>query len=283
MLLSRKFKLARVINVNRDPNSFDLVRIPGDLYVIRRRPGMKNPYGLHNGELVTADTVSRGLDCNCVCPACGHRLQSHQGDLKRPYFSHYRGSDCGAGYETAIHLMAKDILAEHKRLLLPELQVFSDANVVVEGRYTEREHLVKPWTRLNFDTVQLETRVDSFIPDVIMTKDARRLMVEIRVTHAVDKKKLDWVIENDHPMVEYDFSRFPRVVDRRELKSALIDTYKKRGMGRGKWIHHPKIEETKSKLTKQYLRNLEEERQATLDALRKTRVPVDPQQRLDFG
>jgi len=32
--------------------------------------------------------------------------------------------------------MAKDILAEHKPSLLPELQVFSDANVVVEGRYT---------------------------------------------------------------------------------------------------------------------------------------------------
>jgi len=35
MLLSRQFKLTRVINVKRGFNSFDLVRIPGDLYVIR--------------------------------------------------------------------------------------------------------------------------------------------------------------------------------------------------------------------------------------------------------
>jgi len=35
MLLSRQFKLARVIDVKRGFNSFDLVRIPGDLCVTR--------------------------------------------------------------------------------------------------------------------------------------------------------------------------------------------------------------------------------------------------------
>jgi len=34
MLLSRQFKIARVINVKHAFNSFDLVRIPGDLYVL---------------------------------------------------------------------------------------------------------------------------------------------------------------------------------------------------------------------------------------------------------
>jgi len=98
---------------------------------------MRNPYGQKDGELLTASEVERGLACNCVCPACGHRLQSHQGKQRNPYFSHYRGSDCGAGYETALHLLAKDILLEEKKILLPELKVTSDISIAITGTRLE--------------------------------------------------------------------------------------------------------------------------------------------------
>ena len=178
--------------------------------------------------------------------------------------------------------MAKEVLKKHRRILLPELKAVSDMSVAIVGTFAETEHLVDPWKRISFDSVELEKRLDTFVPDVTLTIGDRRLLVEIRVTHAVDEAKRKWVAENNYPMVEYDFSKMRRTVDRAEIKSALIDTYKSKGMGRGKWIYHPKLEETKRRLTKTYLEKLDASRKLKLEEVRKTRNPPDPQQSFDF-
>ncbi len=149
---------------------------------------MKNPYGLKNSSLVKVTDVERGLACGCVCPACEHPLEAHRGTIRKSYFSHYRGSDCGAGYETAVHLMAKEILLQEKKILLPELVATIDVELL-KGSDLKTEIIVKPWTFVNLDSVYLEKKHGSIIPDVIVKKESHELLVEIKVTHGISKKK----------------------------------------------------------------------------------------------
>ena len=121
------------------------------------------------GRLVTVHEVEeRGLACNCICPACGSKLQAHKGNVKQPYFSHYRGDDCGCGLETAVHLLAKEIIEKEKKVLLPELIAEPDWSKL---RYIEREYrnvdyskekiretIVKSWKEVYPDSVELEKK-----------------------------------------------------------------------------------------------------------------------------
>lgn len=214
---------------------------------------MKNPYGLTPaGRVVSVFEVDRGLACDCVCPSCGHQLEAHKGSIKEHYFAHYRGSDCGNAYETALHILAKEVLATKKRLLLPELTVHSDISIAKVGTQLETAVLVKPWTRINFEEVILEKPGGKLVPDVLLTKAGRPLIVEIRVTHKVDPKKLAKIVVRGIGAIEYDFSAANRYLTRIDLQRVLIETYAKRGLGRGTWIYHPKSEKAIRELNARY-------------------------------
>ncbi len=216
---------------------------------------MHNPYGLKDGKLLTASEVDRGLACNCTCPACEHRLQSHQGQKRAPYFSHYQGSDCGAGYETALHLLAKEVLLKEMKILLPELKVTSDASIAFTGTQLEEKTLVKPWQQITVDSVTLEKRIGKIIPDVIVKKGKRVLLVEIKVTHGIDSEKLAYIQEKNLNVIEYDFSKSIGIVDKKHITKVLTNTYKgaKKGFGRGQWINHYLMQETIEELNQVYI------------------------------
>jgi hypothetical protein len=216
---------------------------------------MYNPYGVRDGQLLTASEVAKGLLCDCVCPACGHRLQAHQGQKRAPYFSHYRGGDCGAGYETALHQLAKEVLLEDKKILLPELIVHSDASILASGTCWETEVLVDPWKRITVNSVSLEKRTGKIIPDVVIEKNGRVLLVEIKVTHGIDAEKLAYIQKENLNVVEYDFSKTRGIVGKAHIRKVLTNTYKgaKKGFGRGQWINHHLMQETICKLNQRYI------------------------------
>lgn len=216
---------------------------------------MRNPYGERNGSLVTASEVARGLSCGCLCPACGHRLQSHQGSIITPYFSHYRGCDCGASYQSALHMLAKDVLLEEKKILLPGLVVWSDISIARTGARPESETLVEPWTTINVDSVTLEKKLGRIVPDVLVKSNDRVLLVEIKVTHGIDVEKLSYIKSNNLNVIEFDFSKARGIVDKDHVRRVLTQSYRgaTTGFGRGQWIHHHEMTRTIEKLTKQYI------------------------------
>jgi hypothetical protein len=143
-------------------------------------------------------------------------------------------------------------LASKKRLLLPELIVHSDTSIAKVGTQLETTVLVKPWTRIRFDEVTLEKSGRNIVPDVLLRKSDRPLIVEIRVTHRVDPTKLAKITATGIAAIEYDFSKAHRYLTRNDLERVLIETYARRGLGRGTWIYHPKREETMRELTALY-------------------------------
>jgi hypothetical protein len=230
---------------------------------------MKNPYGLLDGKLVVVDEVARGLDCRCFCPACGHPLEARKGGEKAHHFAHYEGADCGAGYQTALHLLAKEVIADERRLLLPELKVHPDQALLKLGTFATPVIVVKPWVRVEIDSVRVEKALGGIVPDVLVEAKGRRLIVEIYVSHPVGPKKLAAIRDMNVAAVEFNFSTADRRIGRDEIRRALIETYRPTGNGRGSWLHHPDWGTAQEVANRRYVE----------DQLTPPKVPEPPEQR----
>lgn len=159
------------------------------------------PCGLgKDGKLVYIEEAENGLNCGCVCPGCGQPLVAkNNGRKKEHHFAHFRTAECAHGYQSALHYMAKDVFLEMKEF------TFVKSGTPVKYR---------------IDDVVLEKAVDSVIPDILVTSDGKKFIVEIFVTHAVDEEKKEKIKSLKISALEIDLSRFRHVMlDKDALKS----------------------------------------------------------------
>lgn len=166
-------------------------------------------YALKDGHLVGIDDVANGSRCGCVCPKCGEKLVARNGGTRmQHHFAHSSDSTCVGSAETALHLLAKEILQETRRLMLPDFYGYKGAAI-------------------DFDEIILEEwQEDSTLrPDCIGIKNGHRLWIEIKVNHAVDEAKLQYIREHKQGCVEIDFSQFlEETYTREDIRSFLAET-----------------------------------------------------------
>lgn len=171
-------------------------------------------------KLVHIDNVPNGLDCNCYCPYCHAQLVAkNKGKKKISHFAHYHAEDCGKAYETALHLLAKEILCERKVLMLPAYKNVRESQLIV------------------FDEIEIEKRNDStnIQPDIVGICREKRLLIEIKVSHAVDEIKKQKIVELRLPCIEVDISEIE--LDKQKLEAFLLDSTDNRI-----WINNPRME-----------------------------------------
>ena len=173
-------------------------------------------FALKDDKLVSVDDVDRGLECNCVCPACNERLIARKGAKMIHHFAHYFGSECEYAYETSLHLLAKDILTETKNIIIPDVYVeFSGSNKVKE--------LVSSSKEISIDKVELEKQFDNVVPDIVVYSQGRPLFIEIYVTHKIDGNKRLKLINKGISTIEIDLSNVTRLISKNELKNILVN------------------------------------------------------------
>ncbi len=208
---------------------------------------MKNPYGLKDGQLVTVDSVERGLACGCTCPKCGWRLEARKGEEKEHYFAHDDGPDCGAGYQTAVHQLAKESLQEGK-LLLPSLAIYpSEKRTHPLGRRVYRE-IVREDAWFVADEVSLEYKIGRAIPDIVFRVKERLLLIEIWVTHPINAKDLAKIMSLDIGAIQFNFSKMDGLVTKEELRQRLES-------GSGEWLFHPQQQREQERLDRDFAAN----------------------------
>ena len=152
-------------------------------------------YGLKEGSLVHIDAVSNGLSCGCTCPACGGRLTAHQGGKNQHHFKHYRTADCDHGAESALHIMAKNIIAETKIVYIPD----APCNIY---------DLFPSGKCYQFDEAYMEKSISSDIRcDVLLESGSLLVNVEIKVTHEVDMSKRLKLYNENLRTIEIDLSK----------------------------------------------------------------------------
>ncbi|MGO4527352.1 hypothetical protein AB4097_21160 [Microvirga sp. 2MCAF35] len=174
--------------------------------------------------------VASGLECGCICPGCGSRLVARKGPKNDHHFGHDGSADgrpCKTGPETALHKFAKEVLAKRLRLFLPALEMSDgdDRWVGFQGG------------SFGFHEAVLEHRLEEIVPDVIVRRGERDLLVEFAVTHVCGPEKIDRIALMDIGAIEIDLSGLARDVSRDGLEEAILDTAPR------KWLHNPRFRE----------------------------------------
>jgi hypothetical protein len=155
-------------------------------------------YALHNNKLVHISDVESGLKCNCVCPSCGSALVARKGKKVMHHFAHYNTEECKYGYQTSLHMAAKDIISKAKKLWIPA--------VYIDFGYKPNE-LISEAIQIDVDDVVLEKRVDDIIPDIIVKCGGKEFIIEIFVTHSIDNDKLNKIAAKNISTIEIDLSK----------------------------------------------------------------------------
>lgn len=237
---------------------------------------LKLPYGLRGGQLWHISQVENGLACGCTCPGCGAMLVARNAatNVKMAHFAHYQALECTTGLQTAIHLAAKDIIAQHKQLCLPgivgtlcftpafwasfsfDAQVYADDLFSSQGfadyefiasDYELNAHYHFPARLVALDEVVLEKRTGDIIPDIMVRIGTKWLLVEVAVTHFVDADKKAKIRAMGLPAIEIDLSKIPRDTGLSDLEELII-----RGEEHKQWLNNPELRRVVGQRRQQY-------------------------------
>lgn len=102
------------------------------------------------------------------CFECGKELIPVLGNIRDHHFRHKLMSNCQGNLETEAHIICKKILKENGKVLLED------------GNY------------FFYDKAEIEMAQDQYRPDVILSNESGRVMVEIVVTNDVSDKKFEY-------------------------------------------------------------------------------------------
>lgn len=182
------------------------------------RNGLRVPFGLRDGRVWAPREVEPGLACGCVCPACHQPLIAKAiGSSKRvPHFAHCGELACETGAETGIHLRAKQVIADRRRVLLPAWggNLLDRPNPPAGRdnlrRLHEGDQVNLASSEASLQEVHPEYVMDGFTPDVHALDADGELLIEIRYTHAVDEQKAERVRAGGYRMIEINLSGMDR-------------------------------------------------------------------------
>lgn len=249
---------------------------------IKLQYGLKNNSIIHISEIPVQD---RGEKCGCVCPLCQEKLQARIGNGKRrPHFSHSKeGCNIESAQQTALHLLAKEMLTTSSYINLPSLIVnvtndnFIDKDLSYDAQEEQIAPLIyNPSIAYQYNHVMLEKKLDNIIPDVLIWTEGhqKKLIIEIAVTHFIDEEKRRKILDNNFPCVEINLSHYyNKSFNRKQLKEEIIDNVDSK-----EWIYNSHCEKAQEALNnrnkniaKKY-REIEEENRKKLALIQAEKI-----------
>lgn len=154
-------------------------------------------------KIVYIRNAKNGLSCNCRCVACGERLEAIQGKVRQWHYRHNTNINCNGGQETAIHKLAKQIIAENSSIHIPnELFQYSDA--------------------------RLEKGLFDIVPDVTVKGNECDVYFEVVVTNPVEATKELFYKNGQHKSVEITLKGIPYDINPVVLQELVMKTAKRR-------------------------------------------------------
>jgi hypothetical protein len=235
-------------------------------------PGDSIPFALSESDqrLYEPRAVPLGKLCGCICPGCRQPVYAKHcmSGIRVPHFAHAPGSDCANGFETALHLAAKQLIESRGVLAFPELLVSIDITDDL-GRTHKPEKQLAPAGRRALASVALEQSMGQIRPDVrVDAEGLGDVLVEIAVTHFVDQYKLGQIKQTGIAAIEIDLSML-RDATFEALELALFDN-----PAGTRWLYHPDEARTRRALRESIQWKLDEATVAAR-ALAHERAKVD--------
>ncbi|MDY4634593.1 MAG: competence protein CoiA family protein [Candidatus Limivicinus sp.] len=216
-------------------------------------------YGLRGDKVIFVSELTdleRGKACNCICPVCRKQLVAKLGPHNQWHFAH-DGAECNlvAAQQTALHMLAKEIIESSKKLRFPGISIKKDdyCNDIEDFRVQAEIPSSIEYRKasvVNCDSVSLEKKISSIVPDIMVTAKARKCLIEVAVTHFVDEEKEQKIKEIGLPLFEIDLSNlYNSEFSREELAEEVLFNPSNRT-----WIFNPLFEAAKMWAKEQYIK-----------------------------
>ena len=186
---------------------------------------------LRDGKPVDIEDVESGLKCGCVCPVCGETLVAKKGMKLIHHFAHYSGNTCEYGYETSLHMLAKEILSETKEITIPPVYISFPSS-------SKEKQLYSPAKTISVDRVELETHFGNVVPDVVIYTGGKKLFLKIYVAHPISKATLFKLKKENISSIRINLSKIEHTITRQELHNILLQDYPEK-----KWNYNSKANE----------------------------------------
>jgi hypothetical protein len=200
-------------------------------------------YALLDGRIVHVSTVARGRACGCVCTSCGRPLIARQGPELTWHFAHETESSCRTAPETALHLLAKQVIADAREIWLPCVSIKAKSGH--EYKIVEAERVV-------FESVLKEKDLGDVQPDLIGIVGERKIFIEIAVTHFIKSDKMEKIRARDAETIEINLQGLNRSIEEATLRENLC-----RDLERKEWIHHPIVARVRDEYERKDLERIE--------------------------
>jgi hypothetical protein len=222
----------------------------------RSRPRCPIPFGMAalSGRMCEPREVPLGKGCGCICPACRVPLVAKHctSGRRAPHFAHAHGADCAGAVETALHLAAKQRIAERGALWFPALGVRLKARDARGLTHVVSKKLSPAGLRPLSDVV-MEASVATIRPDLVAhCAHFGAVSIEIAVTHFVDRLKLDKIAAAGLAALEVDLSHL-RSVDFNQLDAILFAPN-----ACTRWLHHARLLQCEDQLRGDLCAHLEQ-------------------------
>ncbi len=190
-------------------------------------------YGLFEGQLTHISTVKNGLSCGCICPNCKTKLvaKNNADNIIAPHFAHFEGLECKGAFETALHLLAKEVMLELKRLLTPDFHYDYNRNKKVSFFQKGEE--------IKFDEVLLEQVVHCekgvIVADAVGRIGEERIYIEFANTHFSSADKIQKLKKLGVATIEISLANQP--LDKESLAKFFLQE------SQGKyWLSNPELD-----------------------------------------
>jgi hypothetical protein len=152
-------------------------------------------------------------------------LMARQGAIRIAHFAHLGDQTCAWAPETAIHLLAKEIINKHSSLELP----------AIPSRYYD--HVLAGARRIDYTNVRIEKRFHDIIPDIIVATAGGDLLIEVFVTNKVRSPKAEKIRQQKVRAIEVDVRHLRQVLDRSEVENQVIKETEHK-----QWLYAPEFE-----------------------------------------
>ena len=159
--------------------------------------------------LVHVDKVLKGAKCVCHCPHCDAPLYAkNTGKVREHHFAHAHGFECEGAYESSLHLLAKEVLIETGSIMLP----LCNNKLFPSGLVRIRDIVAEKWDG--------EYGIKPDVEGIM--ENGERLIIEFCVSHKVDERKRQIIVENHLKCIEIDISY--ESLDKEDLRHFLSDS-----------------------------------------------------------
>ncbi|HAT2009130.1 hypothetical protein G5S93_13260 [Legionella pneumophila serogroup 1] len=202
---------------------------------------IKLPFGLNEkNRIVHIADVERDNNDIYICPSCRSPLIAVKGSIKEHHFRHETIKECVGGLESAIHLAAKQIIMERKKITLPKCLAIASAKDSWGIPYRKDKTVVEDGCEVSFDSVHEEINLSGMRVDILANKGNKQLIIEIFYRHLVDDQKIDKIREANISAIEINLSELiPENVKDLEAFWCYINDPKN-----VRWLYNIKAEES---------------------------------------